>query len=462
MRFSFLCLDFIENEHEINPSFTVIYMTPSSRYMRDIGNERLRLRIPNSNVILVVKLEHIPSDVQITASLQKLQQLYPLLNATVGFDAQNHTFFQEDTLRIPLLNRERTSETSWKTTLQKELAYYFEVTTGPLMRITVLRDPETNHGEILFNLDHSICDGLSITYLIDNFFTFIQYPEKSVEPFPIPIPIPPKKPKGLTKIIFQIINRKWTKKNLTFQHSDYVKLNDVFWHQLGQPHIYTLSLTEDATLGFLQACKQERVTVNSALTTAFLEAEHTLFSSPQSKFILAIDLRKYVPEVGKNLCYFAGGQDFSLSYDPSLSFWDNARSIQPLIRKKLTKKHAFASQVVSSLAPSFLDSMIFTQFNLCHDDLAVNFATKLNSKLKTNMVITNLGAIDVQKTYGDIRITRIFGPIIFSHMANKGIGICTIGNRLSIILCLSAAKDHLSSMEPYLDHVQHRIMNCVG
>ena len=55
-------------------------------------------------------------------------------------------------------------------------------------------------------------------------------------------------------------------------------------------------------------------------------------------------------------------------------------------------------------------------------------------KITYGYALTNVGRFDIPTTYGPYRLEAVYGPLFYSDVEEKMVGVITVGGRLSIIL----------------------------
>ena len=121
---------------------------------------------------------------------------------------------------------------------------------------------------------HIICDGLSLAYLARDVMVHLGNPSLEVEILPDPIPVDlDSMPEdvslnGIAKFFIKRINRKWLDQEVVFDQEDYLTLSAAYWRRY-QHQVLPVELSETQTSALVERCREQGVTVNSALTAAF-------------------------------------------------------------------------------------------------------------------------------------------------------------------------------------------------
>ncbi len=68
------------------------------------------------------------------------------------------------------------------------------------------------------------------------------------------------------------INKKWEEEKIFFDQEDYEALAQTYWAKY-EHSMVLVELSEEQTTTLVERCRREEVTVNSAISTAFLAAQ---------------------------------------------------------------------------------------------------------------------------------------------------------------------------------------------
>ena len=129
--------------------------------------------------------------------------------------------------------------------------------------------------ELIILCHHIICDGLSLAYLARDLMEYLGDPNREVEVLPDPAPVDldnfplDVSMNGLVKFFIKLINQKWDADEAHFDQEDYEALSDAYWKNF-QHKLISIELSEAQTSTIVERCKKEQVTVNTALTAAFV------------------------------------------------------------------------------------------------------------------------------------------------------------------------------------------------
>jgi hypothetical protein len=53
-------------------------------------------------------------------------------------------------------------------------------------------------------------------------------------------------------------------------------------------------------------------------------------------------------------------------------------------------------------------------------------------KINYGCIITNVGCVDIPTAYGDLQLEAVYGPLVYSDVNEKTIGVIAVGNGAKI------------------------------
>ena len=291
-------------------------------------------------------------------------------------------------------------------------------------------------------------------------------PAKEVEILPDPTPIDLNNlPKDvsinpITRFLINRINKRWRKEETHFDQEDYKNLNKAYWKKANH-QILSIELTETQTTNLVQRCREEKVTVNSALTTAFAGASQIVQTGRKglSSVGIAGNLRDRLQKpAGETMGFYAGVVTLDYTYDVNKKFWDNARMLNQQAQPLYTNKHLFKE----GLTWCYLDSGILEAINFKklgglvpkdfsryeklsafsrRDDVVSSILRreKMESldKILMGTAVTNLTRMDFPRKYGELELDRLImnpgGAFPLSNV-NMVLGAVTCSGKLSLVV----------------------------
>ncbi|UTB32278.1 MAG: condensation domain-containing protein [Methanobacterium sp. ERen5] len=192
-----------------------------SHNIRTVSNgERAFLWRPDCTVSMITRIEGDVSQEDLRQSISKVRQMHPLVGAKIVFKEDHSAEFSTENVPLPnfrIVNR--VSDTQWFDELRNELKVPFDIENGPMIRFTLLHSNDVS--DLIITCNHSICDGMSLSYLVRDLLTNYVDPKKEVEVLNPP-EIMELLPKGkisfsslMTRIILYSANKKWKKSPIT-------------------------------------------------------------------------------------------------------------------------------------------------------------------------------------------------------------------------------------------------------
>jgi len=420
---------------------------------------------PYSTVTVVARIKGDISEQMLTEAVKKAQLRHTNLRVRIKEDEERNLWFTSEGVKeIPILVVTRESDDHWMTVQDEESKKPFEFDERPAIRFILVHSPDVS--EMIILCHHIICDGLSLAYLARDLMAYLGDPEEDVEILPDPAPIDlDNLPKDVSlnpvaKFFVNRINKRWRKERIHFDKEDYRNLSEAYWMK-ARHQIISIELSESQTTSLVKRCKEEGVTVNSALTTAFVGAPQNVQgrSKELSSTAIAGNLRdRLLRPAGEEMGYFAGAVTLDYSYDERKGFWDNARRLNRKAQPLYTNKNLFKEGVVwCHLEPGYLEAMNFKKLGGLvpthlpryeklsafseRDDVVSSILKreKMESldKIFMGTAVTNLTRMGFPREYGDLKLDRLIfipgGAFPLSNV-NLVLGAVTCSGRLSLIV----------------------------
>jgi hypothetical protein len=136
--------------------------------------------------------------------------------------------------------------------------------------------------------------------------------------------------------------------------------------------------------------------------------------------------------VGESLGFYASALRFTSKYDPRRSFWDNARQVHTVIQKEISTTDPFRVMASEALPPTLMDSLYFQKYDGFQNSLSAKILKQMKwDTTSLGYSITNVGRVGIDTKYGSRELEAVFGPVIYSDVNEKVVGITTVGGRLT-------------------------------
>ena len=421
------------------------------------GAPRIHLRLPNANVVLYGVFDTTVSKDALEKAVLFLSDKHKLLNCHIETDKENKVWYVIDKKLLPEVNTPKSKNIN--EILINELKHRFDFEKGPLIRFTLLNQTETT---LIINCHHAICDGLSLMYLFKDITKILSGKNIQVEPkmpvFLEPQNIPQRLGNPISRLFIGLINKKWRKGTISFSNQLHQEMHTKFWKEY-KLQIIPFKFSKEETANIVSQCKQNNVSVNTGLVTAFLYAENQLFEQKDysSKVIVTDNLRTHLKnQPGESMGFFISTLRPILEYSEKKTFWENAQIFHKKI-KRLLEKELFKNQLIGLLSPKFLDVMMLNYYGQRDDRLAKKMIKKAGMvKLNTTFTIANLGLIEIADNLEKLKIKTLFGPMYHSNAMEKYIGVLTINNELHFSICFNeniVNQESILKMKKLIPHI---------
>jgi NRPS condensation-like uncharacterized protein len=427
--------------------------------------ERVFSYSPYSIVTVVARIKGTITADMLMNSVEKVEQRHTNLRVRIKKDAENNLWFTTENVKdIPIEIINRKSDNHWIKVQKDASQVPFRFEEHPAIRFILVQS--SNVSELIILCHHIICDGLSLAYLARDIMIHLGDTTREAEILSDPIPIDLNNlPKGVSinpimKFLIDRINKRWQKEQVHFDQEDYETLNEAYWKRANH-QILSIELLESQTTKVVQRCREEKVTVNSALTTAFTGAQRIVQGKRKDLSILGIagNLRDRIEKpAGEEMGFFAGAVTLNYSYDENRGFWDNARRLNQKVQPLYTNKNLFKEGLMwCYLEPGILEAINFKKLGGLvpshlsryeklsafskRDDVISSILKreKMESldKIIMGTAVTNLTRMDFPRKYGDLELDRLImnpgGAFPLSNV-NLVLGAVTCSGKLSLVL----------------------------
>lgn len=409
------------------------------------------------NVVVAARVDGGIEVVELKSVIEKLRRRHALLAVRVVLSADGSGRYETDGVgEIPVRLIDAAAGQDWLSTVGQELRTPFPLEAGPLVRFAWIRAPE--HSHLVVAAHHAICDGLSLTYLLRDVIEYLADPGRIVEVLPAPpaidaatVPEPPTT--GVVeRWLTRLLNRRWEKSRLSFDQADMENLHETFWRRNGEPVLLAWEWPRVKTAALTERSRREGVTVNSALWSAFLAAQYDVQGDAEAfrrEAGVAVSTRDRLSvPVGEALGFYASSLTARLHHDPHAGFWDGARKTHAKIRRALEKTDLFRMLKAEAIHPVLLDSLYFKKYGL----ISSRVSGVLLSKMRWNQTsygfsITNVGRVNIATEFGPRKIEAVYGPVIYSDVNEKVVGVTTVSGRMTFSLTCNAEAPGLAVAE---------------
>jgi NRPS condensation-like uncharacterized protein len=436
------------------------------RYERKVtGAERFFSHSPFSIVTMVARIRGNVTEDMLETAVSKVQKRHAPLNVRIKEDEEHDLWFTSEGVgEIPIEVVPRNSEDDWIKVHAEASRIPYDFETHPLIRFVLLQSQEVS--ELIILCHHMICDGMV---------------EGEILPAPEPVtidnlPSDVSSP-GIVKAVINRIKGKWAEEIVFFDQEDYRILTKTYWDNY-KHEIITIELSEEETASLVARCREEDITVNSAITAAFSGAQSIVTGDLplHAKTAIAASVRDRLPNPpGEAMGYYASGFELKVKYNQKKSFWENARNYHKKIQPNLTNKKVFGDfPVYLQMDSNIYEALTFKKIGALvssdsprykklsnfgkREDVVVGLLRRVKMEsLEARILgtaITNLGRLDFPKTYGPLELDRLImqpgGAFPLVHV-NMVIGAVTCSGKLSLLLEYAEEAVDTATMEKIRD-----------
>ena len=459
-----------------------------SKYTHKVSNlERVFLWHPNCNVSMVTRIKGNVSQERLRSALNMVRQIHPLVGAKIVLDDDYNAWFSTENVpqhKVNVVNR--VSDTQWFGELQNEVQTPFDLEIGPLVKFILVHSEEVSDLVVICN--HSICDGMSLVYLVRDLLNCYMSPEKEIETLFPPYNddfLPDKGSFSLSSVLGRLImyqvNRKWKKHPYYFTHEDYIALQAAYWEKNHYGAVL-LELDSSQTKILSKQCKENGVSIGSAVTAAFIAAYEDVlghFTKSQKQISVPFDLRRHaITPIGDIFCFCVGSPRFSYNYESKKSFWENTAVLHNEIHKRV-KKLDSSGLKAPDLHPTLMDAFScfvplkkvvpgayaktenLKQFSQDTKNIAFEVADK-SEHMNPGIIPSNLGRLNIPENYGNLQIDRmVFLPAI-SDIVPLILGGISIGGRMVFSMTYPEPKGSSLKIAGEMVQIRNRALKYLG
>ncbi len=451
--------------------------------------ERLFTRSPFSVVTAVMRIKGNVSEAALIGAVSKVRQRHVNLRVRIKED-ENHVpwFTTEGAEGIPVDIVPRQSDDHWIQIHLEKSKVPFEFDVRPPIRFILVQSPTVS--ELIILCHHIICDGLSLAYLARDLMVHLGEPGREVEVLPDPILLdrdnmPDDVPvNGIARFFINRINRKWEADKIFFDREDYLSINQAYWANFHH-HILSIELTEEQTTALVERCRQEGVTVNSALSAAFVGAQVIVQGDKpyHSKISVAGSVRDRLKRpAGEVMGFYAGVVNPKFKYDIGKNFWENARQFHQKVKPLYNNKNLLGLFMMwTYLEPAILEALNFKRLGGLvspqspryeklstfsrRDDVVLSLLKRDQmeslDRISMGTAITNLTRMDFPRQYGDLELDRlIMQPGGAFPLANVSLvlGAVTCSGKLSLVMEYAEEAVETVTMEQVRDQAMEYLL----
>jgi Phthiocerol/phthiodiolone dimycocerosyl transferase C-terminus len=419
-------------------------MDHNEHYEQKIAYARASLWAPFYTVGMAARIRgDLPAGL-LEAALHKLQTLYPPLASRVRVEKDGTAWLttegvEEFTLEV----RTRSSDDDWAKTFLEQERLPFAFGCGPVARFFLLRGDQVS--DLVAIVPHVICDGYSMTYVMNDIVALLNDPNQVVRR---PLPPPPVTWQNvqhsvhdnlLLRGLARVVSRLWLGKRVVLHQDEYEALHQSYWERQ-QNGVLVFGLSAAETSDLSARCRQHSVSITGALMAAFLLAQvevQPAAQPPRYEITVSANIRdRLVQPPGRVVGVYASVIDLTMRSKSGTSFWELARDGHVRIHKLLKdRSQIYRPLVLNELDPSIADSFI-TALSTDQWSPELRLLSRF-ARIKGDarcLNISNIGRIELPKLDAPYHLETIlpFPPIVPG--GGMALNVLTVDGKMNIIL----------------------------
>ena len=417
--------------------------------------EILNQRAKTWNLVTISRIQGNLQETVLRQSLDILQYRHPALNSHI-INSKNSYYFQSiDTGKLPLQIVNIGESQEWEAVVNAEMNQVIDSSKYLLRVVLVKILNQRNINYLITTTHHAITDGLSSIQLHSEILTYCQRitAGKSIPAVTTLEPLPPiekllppwtnsfKGKLGRIALLLNLALQKYWNQPKTLGVEKYVPISQ------RRCEIIHRQLSEESTQQFIQQCRQENTTVQSALCAALmLTVSKQLTKSHEDNIRVSclsyLDLRRRLqPEISQeNMTVLAASIMGFYRITNNISFWELARKAKHTLNKKISQ-----GEIVQ---------MIFLAKQL------INFSLLFPNQVSATVSVSNIGKVNIPHTYGELELEEI--SFVGSHALYAGMFIvhaATFQEKMTLNFVFSQPALNRQTIEKLVDNCIDYIMN---
>jgi NRPS condensation-like uncharacterized protein len=393
----------------------------NTTYDRNLGRleqamETLNAQAKTWNVVTISRIKGPLCEEVLRQALDIAQRRHPRLNSRIVPSSNGLKFQTEGTDKIPLRVVNKLDVEEWQEVVNGEMNQAIDSNKG-LLRTVLIHILNAHQVSFLITIaHHAIADALSCVQLHSEILTYchkirlgeLNNQVVSLTPLAPIEELIPKSTQGLKGKISSLL----LLLNLAFQK---------LWHRpktLGlekyvpiaqrDSQIIHRQLSQELTQNFVNRCREESITVNSALCTAMMfTVAEKLIKNKQKKLQVSclsyLNLRKHVkPAItDENMAVLATANLDFYTVNKDTSFWQLAREAKQKLESNIKQNNIFKMIL---LAKPLID-----------------FCFIYPKQIAATVSVSNVGNISIPKSYGALELEEI--SFVGTHALYAGVFI---------------------------------------
>jgi len=417
--------------------------------------EILNQRAKTWNLVTISRIQGNIQETVLRQSLDIIQYRHPALNSHIINSRNSYYYQSKGTGKLPLQVVNIRESQEWEAVVNTEMNQVIDSSKYLLRVVLVKILNQQNINYLITTTHHAITDGLSSIQLHSEILTYCQKitAGKSIPAVTTLEPLPPiekllppwtnsfKGKLGRIALLLNLALQKYWNQPKTLGVEKYVPISQ------RRCEIIHRQLSEESTQQFIQQCRQENTTVQSALCAALmLTVSKQLTKSHEDNIRVSclsyLDLRRHLqPEVSQeNMTVLAASIMGFYRITNNISFWELARKAKHTLNKKISQ-----GEIIQ---------MIFLAKQL------INFSLLFPNQVSATVSVSNVGKVNIPHSYGELELEEI--SFVGSHALYAGIFIvhaATFQEKMTLNFVFSQPALNRQTMEKLVDNCIDYIMN---
>jgi NRPS condensation-like uncharacterized protein len=353
----------------------------------------------------------------LTGALERLQEKYPILKTCIQEDEKGDPYFitPENPLPIPVRIAQRNGDSDCIRETKRELATPFDVRQGPLLRLAWIRSEGIS--DLILAFHHCMCDGGSGLAMLGDILALLDNPDQSIGTSPAFDSVAELIPKEILSNKKKIFKARLS---AALVHAG-LKTASIFISKKTKPgprqrdYLINWKLNAEESSLLFKICKEQNVTVNTALGLAFLNAFQAVRGDQaHGKATCPVDIRRYMPEIKRDTIFAFGlALNISLNKKAGADFWEDARNMQTKVSRQMARLNPYEFIMIMEASHSCIH-------------LLRKFLTY--GKVGNDFMFSNMGRLDIPSNYRAFNVDTIYSPTVVGPFANPNTIITTTFN----------------------------------
>ena len=397
-----------------------------------ILTERLFLRSPNINVCFRIIIEGRIEQKRFDAAMADVSKRHPLLNCSIEIDNNRNAWFIPNAGHFEIEYYNHVEMPDWLIWYRKIDETPFDFSLGPLVKICVIT--HDSQSEIIILGHHVIADGIGFLNLSKDVLLALDNKLETTPQLP-PDNIKFRKCSKLgfiAKIYAKKLNKEWRKNRMHFTDDDY---NNFFqdYRNKYSPRMYFYSISENEMEKLLEKCKNNILTVNELLTSAFAAA---LSNKGELRIGVALNTRNEIKAKPFDcMCNYISGISVKVNLVEN-DFILNTKIIVTAIRKQLNnmRKRHLAVNFLNEFDGDLIESIMYASYGDHQLPIPKQIGTRIAEGFDgKGLGISNLGKFELNN-YETLRVLdmQFIGPVFPANLLS--VSVITVNKKLNICL----------------------------